>query len=270
MGRQNCRSGRQTSWGGLTIVEILIVITVIAILATLGVVTYQGMQRRASASVVLNDLSGAHSAVTIDSLRDGGMVAGDIPASFVGHKDVTTEYFARGGERYSGLSPVQNGVLFYNVCEELKEDPRYSVIHARDGNSSQSVIMKCDDNIAHGNILITGWESKTWAAPVTKETLETYIASVPYDSWWTNRQSVVRGFYEELIGRFERRGGTWPITSFWDPWANEWSGVKKEDLPAPTSTDAGAYCLMATHRHYSDITYVITSENSTPREGSCQ
>lgn len=50
------------SVSGFTIVELLIVIVVIAILATISIVAYTGIQTRANASAVLSDLKAAEKA----------------------------------------------------------------------------------------------------------------------------------------------------------------------------------------------------------------
>ena len=252
---------------GFTLVELLIVIVVIGIIATIGATMYQGVQRRAATSSIKGTLSEAQKAVHIETtITDEQPVV--LPTTFHAHDDVQVIYRTMG-EHYSGLSPVQNGVLFHRICTELITDPYYATIHARLGGATNTVMMGCDSNIEDDRILITGWDSRTWTTPLTKETLEEYVASVPYDSWWIDRQDVVRGFYQTLIDRFEQQGGTWPITSFWDPWANEWSGVHKQELPEPDNTGSG-YCIEAVHRRYTDVRYAVNSNNQTIREGSCE
>ena len=59
------------------------------------------------------------------------------------------------------------------------------------------------------------------------------------------------------------------ITSFWDHWANQWSGVHKEELPALSSDAENGYCIIAVHKKYADMPYVITSTDGKPHEGSC-
>ena len=105
--------------------------------------------------------------------------------------------------------------------------------------------------------------------PVTQSTIQSYVDSVPYDSWWTDRQSVVRGFYTALMAQFSARGGNWPITSFWDPWANQWSGVHKEELPAPDAVGTDSYCLAAAHRKYTDIIYHVIGTTGSIEPGTC-
>lgn len=50
--------GMKKTISGFTIVELLIVIVVIAILATISIVAYTGIQTRARETQILNDLSG--------------------------------------------------------------------------------------------------------------------------------------------------------------------------------------------------------------------
>ncbi len=260
--------------GGFTIVEILIVIVVIAILASISVVGYRGIQLRATQAVVQNDLHALSEQLMIMAVTDAAAFSNltGLPGSFVRSNDVVATYNPlSGASSYSNLTPVQNGVLFYTICEELIADPFYSVIHARDGNSSQSVVMRCTDNIQAGGMLITGWDSRYWSVPVTVATIQSYMNSVPSDSWWTDRQDVVRGFYQELINRFQQKGGTFPVTTFWDPWANQWSGVYKEELPtlpAIRNSYDGDFCIEAYHSKYPDNIYKI-NQNGKIEEGGC-
>lgn len=250
-----------------TVVELLIVVVVIAILATIVVVAYRGVQRSAARSLATDTIKKANQALKVEGVFNQGAPA-TLPANFKSPDSVSI-VLSSGGESYSGLSTIQNGVLFQKVCTDLIASPQYSTIHAREGGGTSSVVMKCDDNISANSLLITGWDSKTWTVPVTKATLQAYIDSVPYDSWWTDRQTVVRGFYSELIAQHTARGGSWPVASFWDPWANQWSGVQKQDLPAPNSANPNSYCLSATHLTYTDIVYHVSGSGGAIEQGAC-
>lgn len=251
---------------GFTLVELMIVVVVISILATVTIVAYNGITKNAARSLVADTLTKAAEAIRAEKMSNGQV--NGLPNTFRGSSDVELAFVASGGSHYDGLTAVQNGVLFYNTCKDLIADPQYSTIHAKDGGQTSSVVMSCDDNVNRGGILITGWDSRTWSTPVTAAQIDSYKAGVPYDGWWTDRQVVIRSFYSALVATFLSRGGTLPVTSFWDPWANQWSGVPKEDLPTPTSSSDG-YCVEAHHRTYSDLTYKVTSGDPFPELGSC-
>lgn len=252
---------------------MLIVIAVVAILAAITTVTYSGVQMRATRAVVYSNLKSVGEQLSIIYVTESHIFDSltGLPDAITHSEDVTVTYNPLSGNKYTSLTPVQNGVLFYTICDELISDGRYSVIHARNGSNTQSVVMRCSDNIRGGGILITGWDSRNWNTPLRVSAIENYIDSVPYDSWWTDRQDVIRGFYRELIDRFERRGGTFPVTSFWDPWANQWSGVPKEELPplAPMRSDDGSFCVEAYHDKYPDNVYKIT-ETGKIEPGNCE
>lgn len=258
---------RRSSGWGFTVVEVLIAVVVIAILAAIGIVSYTGIQKNAARAVVVSVVRDAQKSVDLERVR-GGKLPSAMPEGFQSSASVDVTYTKVTGDRYHDLSAVQNGVLFHKVCVSLAANPYYSVIHSKDGNNTSSVVMSCDDNVRAGGIQITGWETKNWDTPVTQQQLEAYIASVPYDSWWTDRQEVVRGLYTALISEFTAQGGTWPVTSFWDPWANQWAGVKKEELPTPTSSEP-SYCIVATHKDHRDVQYSIRIDQGTPQEGGC-
>ena len=179
-------------------------------------------------------------------------------------------YEPKSNVYYDSLTSVQQGVLFHTLCEQLTNSSEFSTIHSKDGGQTSSVMMSCDDNVQHNVMQITGWDSKQWSTPLTKATLRAYIDSVPADSWWTDKQTVVRRFYSTLISFYESSGGTWPITSFWDPWATSSYGVQKQDLPTPSKTyGAINYCIEVTSETYSDIIYRVTADDLTPKAGGC-
>lgn len=264
---------KSCSRGGFTIVEIIIVITVIAILATIGTLSYFGVRKDAVKATVLSDLKNAISAVDLEASKhidDADYSITALPDNFRPSPKVTVE-LNPSEPYYGGLTAVQNGVLFWTVCEELLKDPYYTIIHDRDGGSS-TMMFTCSDNVLANNILITSWSSKSWGTPVTELAISSYIDSLPDDAtgaWWVDKQAVYKRFYHQLVETHKARGGQFPITSFWDPWANQWSGVKKEELPPLVDADPDGYCIEAFHSDYPDMIFKITSDDSSAELGSC-
>ena len=258
--------------GGFTVLELIIVIVVIAILASLVLVGYNGVQKHAASTATMSALDSARETIDTDIAYDEDhAVPDELPSSLPNPQDVVLTYKKTGGGKYTGLTAVQNGVLFHDICVELIADPYYSVIHAREGGGSSSVMMSCDNDVGYNRILVTGWESEKtkWYTPVKKETIQAYIDSVAYDNWWTDRQEVVRGFFTELINRFESRGGTWPITSFYDGTSDGSWGVKRQELPVLDMSAPAGYCLQAKSTKYDSVVYKVTNTNSRPEEGVC-
>lgn len=264
--------GKPVKSKGFTLVELLLVIAVIGVLVAVTVVAYNGAKRHAAQTAVYADLKSIAEQLNtlhLSAPNEFDQLTG-LPGNFTHSKDVTITYSPLLNNAYTNLTPVQNGVLFHDICVDLITDGYYSVIHSKDGNSTQSVVMECDDNVSAGSMLITGWDSRTWNAPVARADLQSYIDSVPYDNWWTDRQQVVRGFYQQMISRFEQRGGIFPITSFWDPWANQWSGVPKQELPvlSPIRINGGTFCVQGYHNEFSSDIYKI-DQNGKIEAGVC-
>jgi prepilin-type N-terminal cleavage/methylation domain-containing protein len=258
-----------TKTTGFTIVELVVVIVVIGIIAALVAVAYIGTQRSASNTQTLAAIKDAVDVVGAETARNGGNQLASMPTNYTAPSDVTVKYVPQSSLHYSGLNNVQGGVLFYNVCKQLVSDPNYSTIHSRDGSQTSNIVMSCDDNVQANSLQITGWDTRTWSVPLTQSQIQSYMASVPADSWWTDKQSVIQGFYSTLMSTYSSEGGSWPVQSFWDPWANQYSGVQKQNLPSPDPVTGASYCISAVSNKYPDMSYIVTADNTTPRSGNC-
>jgi len=84
---------------GFTIVELLVVVVVIAILASITIVSFVGIQGRANDAAVQNDLKGIAGAFEIFKLNNGVYPVGDTDLSSTGIKVSKSSY----GPGFSGL-----------------------------------------------------------------------------------------------------------------------------------------------------------------------
>lgn len=112
------------SRSGFTIVELLIVIVVIAILATISVVAYTGIQNRAHDSAVQNDLSNLRKIVEIDSIDTNGYYPYNLPfkatkSSYAVSPTTTynlnfcVDYLGTNNQIYGVVALSKSGKIFY-------------------------------------------------------------------------------------------------------------------------------------------------------------
>ena len=281
---------------GFTIIEIAVVIIIISILATLSVASYQGLQGRAAKNTVLSDLQNAGTVVEQYALKHAGEFPDNdyLAANFNNTTDVNLsivvsseeESGGQTGPVYSGLTPIQNSVLFHKVCGEVTADGFGT------GTNSVGVVEKwiefCHPQYGPNRWQLQGWGGQSagvYDVPVTDSFMQNKITTVTYsDSYRPNRGPVERAFWKEFYDRFLAQGGTFPITTFWNPSYvcnafSCWNLPPKEELPTlPPVTGGGisgpneitkSYCIVATHEKYPDILYSFSSDNLTPKEGNC-
>ena len=110
-------NSRKQGHSGFTIVELLVVIVVIAILAAITIVAYNGIQGRAIEATMKNDLQNAASVLELDNTRDGSYPA--------------TATAANGGVglKTSGSNVLTYTTKSYGYCVMIS-NPKVSTIFA--------------------------------------------------------------------------------------------------------------------------------------------
>ena len=299
----------QRRHSGFTIVEIIIVIVIIGILAALGTVAYNGLQKRAAGNAVLSDLENASAIVEQYAAKNNGnfpdntyLQANLNKSSGVNISIVLSD--SSGGQAYSGLTPAQNGVLFYNVCTNLVNQNRPDVPALKYGQGYQR------DRNTGGNLAVYNylWGPNTcnvynndniemngaWASAGTRmyvpinqqrvlqEATKNRTDQNPLD--FPDYNTVVNQFYQTLNDQFLAQGGTYPITIFWDPWCPvgaSYCNTQKPELPIlPGGGSPGgstnqpneltkSYCVAGTSTKYSDIIYSFSSNDLKSKQGNC-
>lgn len=273
---------------GFTFVELLIIIVALAILASIAVVSYRGYQRHAAQTRIEDTLNKAKQALIAEKFMSNALPS-TLPSSLQVPSDVNLEYIPLTGPHYSNLSAVQNGVLFYNICANLVNENRPDVPALKYGQGYQ---VNWQGNIVgtvnylwgpstcnvynHDKIEFnSSWGSAgaKLGVPVSAErvTAEATKTRTGYSATdFPDYNQVVNQFYQTVHSRFLASGGTYPITTFWDPWATlGGSGVYKQELPAPDQQSSQSYCLTASSSRYGDIVYSISSNNPVATEGAC-
>lgn len=114
------RAGEQQK--GFTIVELLIVVVVIAILAAITIVAYNGIQNRASDSVVQSDLDTLAKKVKIGGVEDGELF---VPAGLSqSPPDAQVQQELTSNLPFSQSSYTRNGVAFlYTIGDQFSSHP---------------------------------------------------------------------------------------------------------------------------------------------------
>ena len=246
---------------GFTIVELIIVIAVIAILATIAGIAYGGVQERAADKVMKSDLEQVSAEMQRLQIKNSGTYPTTLPDTITPSPNVTLTMKYSGSINYYGaggpLAPVQNGVLMAQICQDLVNEGRGKGIDQ--GGNVRDYITGCG-NWNHNSMQFTGWDTKVFNTPLTDTALTTYANNFTTSNTYHKAQeAVVKGFYRELVERQTRQGGAYPITSFYDYWANSGNGgVIAQPLPAPQAQPR--YCVEATHSKFSSLIWHVTDE----------
>jgi len=239
-----------------TVVELLIIIVVIAILATLGVFAYNSIQRATAERATQSDLTRATAEMQRAYQDNGGAYPSALPSLASGSQDITLTLKRSGTlNYYSNVTAVQNGMLLAQICQDLIDQGVGKGVNQ--GGVTRDYITGCG-NWNHNSMQVTGWDTRTYATPVSSAALLTYANTfTTSDTFNKAQEAVVKNFYYQLVERLTHQGGSFPVTSFWDYWATPQNGgVTQQPLINPQARPH--YCIEATHAKYSDIKWHIT------------
>jgi len=259
-------AGKTNKYSGFTIVELLVVIVVIGILAAIIITAYKGVQQAAAKATIQSDLANAARQMGVVQ-SENGAYPDVLPTDIRSSPGVTLTLIKRTGG-YSGLDDVQMGVLFQNVCQEILNEG-YGTGTNLAGEVEQYVT-GCNV-YGHAAIQLNGWTAHDFSTSIAQSSVYNwYDAHIGSDLWRPNEKSVYLAFATELTNRFMSLGGSFPVSSFWDPWAAANNGgVPYEALPNPSMpSDPNNFCIEGSHVKYTSLLMHV-AQDGAPQTGSC-
>lgn len=256
-----------TRWApAFTVVELIIVVAVIAILATISIVGYNGATKLALATAAKSDLKNVATAMAHE-IRKNGEYPDQLPDEVTPTKRIELNFVSSGElPYYKNLNAVQNGVVMAKSCQDLV-DAGYGKGTSQ-GGQLRDYITGCG-NWNDDSMQVTGWDSKVWPVPVQKQALLDYGNNFhTSNSWDIDQDRVMKNFYTQMVARYEQMGGTFPVASFWDYWATPTNGGVMAPPLDPNAQLIPYYCVEAKVEGQTDILWHV-NESSKIEPGSC-
>lgn len=226
---------------GFTIVELLVIISVIGILTSIVTITYAGWSQHTAVTTVKSDLTQATSGLT--SRAD---FANSYPPNLAGidfaasrGNELTLYTNAPSIGVYQNLTPDQNAQLFLNTCN-ANLNGLYNTVCIFEGNSGGAKI----------HVKGTNATNSIWQSPINQADV-----TLPYGPDYTAATN-------QIVSQFLAQGGTFPVVT---------SG-KNTSLPTPTQEPNGQatdFCLEGRSGIFPSIVYHITPKQTTAISGAC-
>lgn len=235
---------------GFTLIESVVVIAVIAILATIGVVMYNGAQKRADDARAFVTAQQATTALEAYFVKNkdyppnlaGVNYAGPTEVALVLYTNApTTRVYPPGV-----LSPEQNAQLLLNSCNNQ--------MPTEEGGTVYNTGCK----FAGNNVLVKGKAGSQVNLHGPTMTRDEFLANYAADC----SMPVCLAARDAMLAAFEAQGGVFPLT------------VPKNNVTMPEATtvatdNATEYCLESRSVDYVDVAYHKTQADSDVVDGTC-
>lgn len=234
---------RTPSSTGFTIVELMLVIAVIVVLASMTIVTYNGIQRRSAASMTQRTVADALKTLQMYYAFNKEYPSNIADTEYVPPLTVAVALYTNSPQIpvYHDLDSDQNAQLFLNACNGF--------MPITDGATEYNNECIYNGNNEHIKGVLTSNEV-------------IFGPEINQSEFVLTCGAACTAAQNDIIDRFLQQGGTFPVT------------VPKHGsvLPAPAMTDAGgatAFCVQGTAAKYADIAYHAMTTSSAPEEGQC-
>lgn len=204
---------------GFTIVELLIVIVVIALLATMSIVAYNGMQRRAGETVLRSDLRNASKQLAVQNVESGSYPSDLTTANLKRSNKTTYQYTASNGGYVLTGSYDFPGVPTLCVSSTDTTIRTGACPGHTDPNSPGGSTANYQDLIASDNPAVycrfdeaartggSGWQQANWNCAIPG-TYKDQSSVTP--AWYTQEQGVLA---DNTAVRLSTGGGAYDMRS---------------------------------------------------------
>lgn len=178
------------SRSGFTIVELLIVIVVIAILATISIVAYSGIQQRARNSIRAQDIASIQKALEFFRIQHGRYPfpqppGTNLPPGFTSPYSTTSGYSYSAATDNSWLQELRTSGLMSTIPKDpLNGASNYYIYIAYDAGVGSCIG-------PFYALIVRGWEGGVATMPASSQTLNCSLSGVVTASWGEDGNQAV-------------------------------------------------------------------------------
>ena len=228
-----------------TIVEVLVIIAILATLASVTIVGYGSWQRRQAADSVRSDMQQAVSGLQSFKNFKNNYPPNLAGTGFAASNEVALKLATNAPSVgvYEDLNNDQNAQLFLNSCNANLFATSNNTACSFEGTKTGAKIH------AKG----TNGSNTIWDSPISQSDLMLDCSS---------QQEVCDQAIDDMINQFVAQGGLFPIVI----------PDKNVPLPEPTQVPNGPanrYCLEGRANDYPEIVYYVISDDKTIAAGEC-
>lgn len=230
---------------GFTLVEVLMIITILSVLVSVGVFGFGSWQRRQATTSVQSDIRLAVSG--LESFRN---FKGNYPPNLAGTGFASSQYVsmtlrtnAPSVGVYQDLNASQNAQLFLNSCNANVFSTPNNTACAFQGTGGGAKI----------HVKGTTGSNAIWENPIDQSDLTLSCGS---------QQAACDQALTSLISQFTAQGGEFPVNA----------PDNNVPLPEPTLVPNGPatrYCIEGRASDYPEIVYFSLSDTATVAAGEC-